>query len=88
MTMTRASGKPLDTRLKAMSLLCLFQLDKFRELIMRMGIFTRVDAHDRQDAIMEDSLAGDEAALDFALDWMELVLFGVCPTLCRTDDHA
>ncbi|MDR2820977.1 MAG: YkgJ family cysteine cluster protein [Desulfovibrio sp.] len=87
MTLTRATGKPLDPRLASMSLLCLFQLDKFRELITRMGIFDRVEADDRQDAIMEDSLAGDEAALDFALDWVELAIFGVCPTLCRTQNH-
>lgn len=42
-----------------------------------MRIFEHVAADAaRQAAIMEDSLAGDMAALDFALDWMELVIFG------------
>ena len=60
-----------------MSVLCLYQLDKFRELITHMRIFEHVDIDDaRQAAIMEDSQAGDTAALDFGLDWMELIIFG------------
>ena len=84
MALVRATGQPLDKRLSGMSTLCLFQLDKFRELIVRMRLFERVDADaERQKRILEDSLAGDEAALDFALDWLELVIFGHCPHLKR-----
>lgn len=84
MTMVRATGRPLEPRMATTAVLCLFQLDKFRELISAMGIFSRVDADAaRQQAVMEDSRAGDAAALDFALDWLELALFGQCPTLGR-----
>ena len=38
-----------------------------------MGIFRRVEvSEERQKAVMES----DEATLDFALDWLELVIFG------------
>ena len=67
-----------------MSVLCLYQLDKFRELITHMRIFEHVDADAaRQAAVMEDSPAGDRAALDFGLDWMELVIFGKSQGLTR-----
>ncbi|MBO5491173.1 MAG: YkgJ family cysteine cluster protein [Desulfovibrio sp.] len=84
MALVRATGKPLEPRMATMAVLCLFQLDKFRELITAMRIFAHVTADEaRQQAVMEDSLAGDEAALDFALDWMELVIFGQCPRLSK-----
>lgn len=77
MAMVKATGKPLDQRMANMVLLCLFQVDKFRELIGKMRIFSRVELDAaRQDAIMADSLEGDKVALEFALDWVELVLFG------------
>lgn len=73
MTMVRASGKPLEARMATMAILCLYQLDKFRELIEQMHIFARVElSEERKQAIM----SRDEDTLDFALDWMELVLFG------------
>nr|WP_027719820.1 YkgJ family cysteine cluster protein [uncultured Desulfovibrio sp.] len=75
--MVRATGKPLDARMATMSVLCLYQLDKFRELITHMRIFEHVDADAaRRALVMEDSPAGDTAALDFGLDWMELAIFG------------
>ncbi len=67
-----------------MIVLCLFQIDKFRELITNMRVFSHVDISDqRKAAIMEDSQHGDEAALDFGLDWMELVIFGQSQGLAR-----
>ena len=85
MSMVRATGRALEPKLANMSLLCLYQLERFRELIAGMGIFSRVDVDaERQAQIMEDTLAGDEAALDFALDWLELIIFGVAPNLARS----
>lgn len=85
MSLVRATGKPLEPRLATMSILCLYQLDKFRELITSMRIFSRVSVDaDRQALVLEDSRQGDEAALNFGLDWMELVIFGACPGLGRT----
>ena len=47
-------------------------------------IFEHVDVDAaRQAAVMEDSPAGDRAALDFGLDWMELVIFGKSQGLTR-----
>lgn len=85
MAMVRATERRLEPRLATMAILCLYQLDKFRELIESMRIFSRVEVpQERQARIVEDSLAGDEAALGFALDWMELVIFGVSPNLARS----
>lgn len=43
-----------------------------------MKIFDRVNlSEERRKAVMES----DEAALDFAFDWIELVLFGVSENL-------
>ena len=71
--MVATSGRPLDQKLSNMCMLCCYQLDKFRELVGRMKIFSRVKiSEERRQAVM----AQDEACLDFALDWMELVIFG------------
>jgi hypothetical protein len=83
MALVRATGRPLEKNLANMGMLCLFQLDMFRELIARMGLFDRVEAEDRRELVMGDSQEADEAALDFGLDWMELVIFGTCPNLAR-----
>ena len=84
MALVRGTGKPLEAKLATMAILCLYQLDKFRQLITNMSIFGRVDVDAaRQAAIMEDSPEGDAAALDFGLDWMELVIFGECANLHR-----
>ncbi|MDR2055942.1 MAG: YkgJ family cysteine cluster protein [Desulfovibrio sp.] len=84
MAMVRATGRPLGARLAAMAESCLFQLDKFWELIAAMRIFKRVEADGaRRAAVMATSLAGDEEALNFALDWMELVIFGKSEGLAK-----
>ena len=84
MAMVRATERKLEPRLATTAILCLYQLDKFRELIETMRIFSRVEVAPKlQTRIMEDSLAGDEAALGFALDWMELVIFGESPNLTK-----
>ncbi|MBQ7585207.1 MAG: YkgJ family cysteine cluster protein, partial [Desulfovibrionaceae bacterium] len=84
MSMVKASQKPLDNRLQGMSRLCLYHLDQFRQMINKMRIFSHVEVtKERQAQIMEDSLEGDVACLDFALDWMELVIFGQAKNLVR-----
>ena len=84
MAMVRATGKPLEARMATTAVLCLFQIDKFRELINAMNMFSHVviDAA-RKTAIMEDSLDGDVAALNFALDWLELIIFGQSQGLAK-----
>lgn len=86
MAMVAAAGHPLDGRLGKMALLCFFQLDQFRGLIRKMSIFSRVELDEAMKArIMEDDLEGDEDCLNFALDWMELVIFGNAANLKRKD---
>ncbi|MBQ9537080.1 MAG: YkgJ family cysteine cluster protein [Desulfovibrionaceae bacterium] len=85
MSLVQASNKPLDQRLQNMSRLCLYHLDQFRQMISKMHIFSHVDiTAERQEAVLATDLAGDTACLDFALDWMELVIFGVAQDLKRT----
>lgn len=71
--MVAATGRPLEQRLATMCVLCCYQLDRFRELMERMKIFSRVKVdEERRRAIAEH----DEDALLFGFDWMELVIFG------------
>ncbi len=80
LSMVCASGKPLDAKLAAMAMLCLYQLDDFREFTEKMKLFDRLDLDEEQkQKIMAPE--GDEAALSFALDWLELVIFGQCANL-------
>jgi hypothetical protein len=76
--MVTASGRPLEEKLANLCVVCCYQLDNFRQLIGKMKIFDRVNLpEERRKAVMES----DEAALDFAFDWIELVLFGVSENL-------
>ncbi|MCR4666052.1 MAG: YkgJ family cysteine cluster protein [Desulfovibrio sp.] len=85
LSLVKASGKPLDARLQGMSRLCLFHLSQFRLMIEKMRIFAHLDLSEtRKTLIMESSLEGDSACLDFAMDWMELVIFGKAERLKRT----
>ena len=78
MAMVKASGKPLDARMLPMIILCLYQIDKFREFLSAKNVFARLDvSKEKQNAIMTDL----DAALDFGYDWLELVLFGQSPNL-------
>lgn len=81
-SMVRATGKPLEPRMTNMCLLCLYQLDRFRDLIRKMNIFSRVEVDEaKQQLIMTPGHPGDEACLDFAFDWLELMIFGISPNL-------
>jgi hypothetical protein len=49
-----------------------------------MNIFSHVAIDEaRKTAVMEDSLDGDVAALNFALDWLELIIFGQSQGLAK-----
>ncbi|MBD5607652.1 MAG: YkgJ family cysteine cluster protein [Desulfovibrio sp.] len=83
MTLIAAGGEPLNERVAGLAFLCLYQLESFRELILKMKIFSRVEVDEkRRSAIMNASLAGDEACLDFAFDWLELAIFGIAEKIC------
>lgn len=83
MTLIAAGGEPLNDRVAGLAFLCLYQLEQFRELILKMKIFSRVNVEEtRRSAIMDASPAGDEACLDFAFDWLELAIFGITDKIC------
>ena len=78
MAKVKASGQPLSERMVTMCLLAFFQLDRFKDFITGMGVLDRLElSAERREAILED----EEARLDFAFDWVELVLFGLAPGL-------
>jgi hypothetical protein len=53
--------------------LALYQQDNFLRFITDTGLLGRLDMDDeRKQAILSD----EEARLHFAIDWLELVLFG------------
>ena len=82
MAKVKASGRPVTERMSAMCLLALFQLDRFKDFAENMGLFDKTDISDeRRRAVLED----EEACLDFAFDWMELVLFGNAGRLKRKE---
>lgn len=73
MALTRGKGVGLSPKQIQMVWLAQYQLDEFRELIGKMGIFNLVEIDAaRQERIMTD----EEETLLFGLDWLELVFFG------------
>jgi Fe-S-cluster containining protein len=82
MAKVKASGQPVSERMATMCLLAFFQLDRFQDFLESMGVFDKVNISDeRRLAVRED----EEARLDFAFDWMELVLFGSAEGLAKKD---
>ncbi|WP_147818973.1 YkgJ family cysteine cluster protein [Salidesulfovibrio onnuriiensis] len=74
----KETGKQLPDQMVQMVVLALYQLDDFRAMIRNMRVFDRFEVdEERQRAVMED----DEAALEFAYDWLELMLFRSCENL-------
>ena len=84
MALVKASGQPVSERMATMCLLAFFQLDRFKDFMERMGLLDKVEiSHERRMAVLED----EEARLDFAFDWIELVLFGSAEGLQRKEDR-
>ncbi len=80
MAMVKATNQPISSKMATMVVLCLYQLDRFRDFLAEMKVFAKLDiTTDRCESIMAD----DDACLEFAYDWLELVLFGSCATLQR-----
>lgn len=81
-----AYGQPLDGKMANMCFLALYQLDRFRELIAKLHIFARLQMDSRrQELIMQSSSLGDEACLEFAYSWLELIIFGKSEVLQKKD---
>ncbi len=82
MAKVKASGSPVSPKMGTMVILCLYQLERFRQFLADMQIFSKLDMTTERCA---DIMAHDETCLDFAYDWLELVMFGSCPTLSRKE---
>lgn len=76
----KRQGRPVEPRQANMALLALYQLDNFQTFVRDMRVFQRLEISAERQAQV---LADEAAALDFGLDWLELALFGDCPTLQR-----
>lgn len=74
----RASGRVLSSQRATMAALALYQLENFRLFLEQTGMLERLDLTPQRRA---EILAHDEATLEFALDWLELTLFGHNATL-------
>ncbi len=71
-------GAPVPEKMGHMATLAFYKLDEFQRFITHMRVFSRFDVDEaRQKAILED----EEAALEFAMDWIELMLFESTPNL-------
>jgi len=78
MARQRHSGAPAPVNKGNMAVLALYQLDSFKDFIRDMGVLDRLDlSEERKAAIMAD----ETARLEFAFDWLELILFGACENL-------
>lgn len=76
-----AGGAILSEKHATMALLCLYQQDRFADLIRDTGLLSRVglkgEYADRpREAVLAAIMDSPEERLWFAFDWMELVLFG------------
>lgn len=83
LAMIRAGSSPIDPKLARMANLCLWQADNFQKFIREMNILAQIQWADDADALLAEDLSGKEAALDFGLDWLELLIFGQSPRLER-----
>lgn len=69
----KEAGRPVPPKHANMASLALYQLDSFKDFINQTGVLDRLDLDDeRKQAILEN----EEARLAFAVDWLELLLFG------------
>ncbi|MGE4297815.1 MAG: YkgJ family cysteine cluster protein [Desulfovibrionaceae bacterium] len=79
----RHQGRPpLAPRQATMALLALYQSDTFQTFIANTHMFSRLTV---AEADQQAILADEERCLDFALDWVELVLYGDCPRLAMKE---
>lgn len=69
----KATGRSVPQSKAGLLVLALYQQDKFLEFMRDTGLLDRLELEQqRRKAVLED----DEKRLDFALDWLELVLLG------------
>ena len=67
-------GAALDQKQANMVFLAAYNLDSFRDFLVNTGMLGRLDLTEEGNAAI---LADEERRLLFAMDWLELVLFGL-----------
>ena len=78
LALIKQAGSPVPEKMGHLSTLALYKLDEFQRFIQKMQVFSRLEVdEERQKKIMND----EEATLEFALDWIELMLFNSTPNL-------
>ncbi len=71
-------GAPVPEKMGHMATMAFYKLDEFQRFITHMRVFDRLDVDaERQKAILEN----EEATLEFAMDWIEIMLFHSTPNL-------
>ena len=84
MGLARAKGAALSDKQTQMVWLALYQPDAFQEFVNKMGMFKLVDITEERKAKI---LSDEEEALNFGMDWLELVFFGRETRLRRIRRH-
>ena len=75
MLVKQMRSHPQKDRLNKLCFLCLYQIDRFRDFIHKMKLFSRVPLNETEKLkIMENSLTGDEACLAYAFKWLNYAL--------------
>ncbi len=82
MARVKELGEPVNPKMATMIILCLYQLDRFRVFLTDMNIFSKLVISDER---CKSIMVNDDVCLDFAYEWLELVIFGSCETLSRKD---
>lgn len=84
LSLVKASGKPIGGNLYSMAFLSLWQMDKFLDFIKKMKVLDQVKGIAAEnDSLLENTLQGNSARLNFGLDWLELIIFGKAEFLQR-----
>ncbi len=80
MAKVKDRGVAVSPKMATMIILCLYQLDRFRTFLGDMQIFAKLDISTER---CEQIMANDDICLNFAYEWLELVVFGESDTLKR-----
>lgn len=80
MAQLAAAGVVLSPGQRRMARICLYLPGRLRQIVVKLRIPRRMGlGRHNPDLILQDSRAGDEAALEFGLDWLEMAVFGRSP---------
>ncbi len=82
MARVKKRGVAVSPKMATMIILCLYQLDRFRTFLAEMQIFAKLEISTERCTLI---MADDVECLNFAYEWLELVIFGSCETLKRKE---